>query len=85
MKVILDGNYMSAKDEMHRYLKEKFQLPDYYGRNLDALYDCLSEEEGLTVEVIHYDPSDKIMKSAVCVMKDAGVDVITKVSEDDGK
>ncbi len=85
MKIILDGHYMSARDEMHSYLKEKFQLPDYYGRNLDALYDCLSEEEGITVEIVHYNPFDKIMKSAVCVMKDAGVEVITDISEYDRK
>ena len=26
----------------HKILKEKLELPDYYGENLDALWDCLT-------------------------------------------
>ena len=34
----------SAQDRsaIHDYLKRKLGLPDYYGGNLDALYDCLT-------------------------------------------
>lgn len=27
--------------ELHELFKTTFQLPNYYGRNLDALWDCL--------------------------------------------
>lgn len=40
-KITLDGKEIK-KDE-HEYLIEELDLPDYYGRNLDALYDCLTE------------------------------------------
>lgn len=43
MKVILDAGCMENKEETHEYLKEKLELPGYYGNNLDALYDCLTE------------------------------------------
>ena len=37
----LDGKLI--KKEGHDYLKRIFNFPDYYGKNLDALYDCLTD------------------------------------------
>lgn len=42
MKVILDAGCMGQRETVHGYLKEKLSLPDYYGNNLDALWDCLT-------------------------------------------
>ena len=41
--VILDSKKMLEKEKMHEYFAKKFDLPEYYGRNLDALFDCLCE------------------------------------------
>ena len=41
--VILDAKKMLKKEKMHEYFAKKFDLPEYYGRNLDALFDCLCE------------------------------------------
>lgn len=41
--IILDGTKMTSFDELHDYIKRIMRLPGYYGRNLDALADCLSE------------------------------------------
>ena len=41
--VILDAKKMAEKENMHEYFAKKFDLPEYYGRNLDALFDCLCE------------------------------------------
>ena len=43
MEVRLDGRYLEEPDAAHVYLAEKLDLPEYYGGNLDALYDCLTE------------------------------------------
>ena len=34
---------MTSVEETHRYMERTLRLPPYYGHNLDALYDCLSD------------------------------------------
>ena len=41
--VMLDCRMMTAKKEAHEYIASKLGFPGYYGKNLDALYDCLTE------------------------------------------
>lgn len=52
----LDGKLI--KENGHDYLMEVLNLPDYYGKNLDALYDCLCEIE-CEIELINADEVDK--------------------------
>lgn len=40
--ILLDGRDFVDKAMAHTILKDKLELPDYYGRNLDALWDSLS-------------------------------------------
>lgn len=54
--ITLNGNKMTSKEVLHRYLARKLSLPEYYGNNLDALHDCLTElSEELHLDVIHTD------------------------------
>ena len=55
-KIILDVYELNERG--HGYLKELFDFPDYYGENLDALYDCLSELDDMEVIVINMDEID---------------------------
>lgn len=43
-EIRLNGAEMVDKATTHAYLKRKLSLPDYYGANLDALWDCLSTD-----------------------------------------
>ncbi|MBR5713063.1 MAG: barstar family protein [Lachnospiraceae bacterium] len=44
MKTIaLDGLYMTTKEATHAYLAWRLNAPKYYGCNLDALHDILTE------------------------------------------
>ena len=42
-KYVLDGYRFTDKQAAHKYIAETLKFPDYYGNNLDALADCLSE------------------------------------------
>ena len=42
-EIILDGRELQSMEEIHKLFKEELALPEYYGFNLDALYDVLTE------------------------------------------
>ena len=41
--IILDGNEIISMSDIHNIFAEELDFPEYYGKNLDALYDCLSD------------------------------------------
>ena len=41
--IIIDGRRMTSIEATHAYLQKALRLPDYYGHNLDALHDCLTD------------------------------------------
>lgn len=42
-EIILDCSLFSCKAQLHQALFEALALPQWYGHNLDALFDCLTE------------------------------------------
>ena len=56
MAIILNGNAMTDRPAAHSHLAERLELPTWYGRNLDALYDVLTEI-GTDTEIILEEPS----------------------------
>ena len=48
-RVILDCEKLLRRRQAHLYLAEIMEFPDYYGKNLDALYDCLTELDECTI------------------------------------
>lgn len=41
--VFLDGEKIESPAELHRAFAAALGLPDYFGRNMDALHDCLTD------------------------------------------
>ena len=66
----LDGKLI--KKDGHNYLKEMLNFPDYYGKNLDALYDCLTDI-GIDTE-IRLINKDLISKDLLITFIDASND-----------
>lgn len=75
MRKILDAACMETEAEAHRYMKKVLQFPDYYGENLDALYDCLNEYDGLEIGLSNYGEGVEHMDRICHVMEAAGVAV----------
>ncbi len=42
-QIILDASHMTDRQTTHEYIADQFQFPDYYGHNLDAFHDMLTE------------------------------------------
>lgn len=51
-KITLDIEKMRSLPMLHKYLHTALALPEYYGANLDALYDCLTEMSESTELVV---------------------------------
>ena len=53
MNVVIDLSHADTRDSFHDAFVQALSLPDWYGRNLDALHDALTalgEETCLTLQ-----------------------------------
>ena len=45
-EMTMDVSAVADRAEFHALLKETLEFPQWYGENLDALYDCLTDLSG---------------------------------------
>ena len=50
-EIILLGSMLTEVEKAHTYLAEELDFPDYYGRILDALYDCLTDLRDIRIKI----------------------------------
>ena len=48
---VLNGAGVTGRKDLHEKLAAGLALPEWYGANLDALYDCLTELEEISIRV----------------------------------
>lgn len=48
-KIIINCQNLLEREQAHLYLAQKLDFPEYYGKNLDALFDCLTELRECTI------------------------------------
>ena len=80
---IIDCSLIHTREDLHRLFRESLSFPDWYGNNLDALYDCLTELSGRirildweTAEVLLGDYGKKAKKViAAAALRNTGLDL----------
>ena len=70
-QITLDGNILADASRMHDYLKEVLNFPEYYGKNLDALYDCLTDLENMEITIDAPEHDSAIFQKVVRLFKAA--------------
>ena len=53
---VIDGASVTSMEDIHQTLAQQLDFPDWYGGNLDALHDCLTDlHEETEVSIVHAD------------------------------
>ena len=69
---IIDCTKIKTREDLHRIFRETLSFPDWYGNNLDALYDCLTSiTEQTHITLLHFDPLDQMYSGFQDVFQDA--------------
>ena len=70
----LDFDEYTSSKQIHDYLAKELDFPDYYGNNLDALYDCLTEiDESVYLFIHNYDILDYNQNNFMTAIEDASL------------
>jgi len=70
-QITLDGNILSDAAMVHDYLIEMLEFPEYYGKNLDALHDCLTDLEHIDITITAPKEDGAIFQKILRVFKAA--------------
>jgi len=52
---VLDFSNITTKESLHDYIAETLDFPEYYGKNLDALYDCVTDLSQCSITITGID------------------------------
>lgn len=80
-KVLLDGNVLADRNTAHRYLKVMLEFPEYYGENLDALYDMLTDLADVEIEIIRPEIQTSFYHKILSVFRRAQKETTVTVRE----
>ena len=70
-QIVLDGNILADAAKVHNYLMEMLEFPEYYGKNLDALHDCLTDLEDVEITITSPEEDGAIYQRILRVFKAA--------------
>ena len=85
MTITIDGLSIKKKEDFYANIKTELNAPEYFGNNLDALYDILTEQPDiLQMKFLHYNKMQNQLGISFCqqllkVLQDA--DILTIIDE----
>ena len=63
-QITIDCSLFSCRNDAHQALSQALAFPAYYGNNLDALHDCLTEIGTDTrIQLLHWEEAELQMES----------------------
>lgn len=79
IELILDGTVIKTREGLHQHFARTLHFPEWYGANLDALFDCLTElQEDVNISCSYPELMEKNLgayaKKVYCVLKDAAAE-----------
>lgn len=82
-RITLDFSKCKSGDDLHEEIKTKFDFPEWYGKNLDALWDLLNEDFVIWNEsdIITIIGTEKMSTDAFRVFKEMNDIVFARVME----
>lgn len=60
MEYAIDCSGITTAQQMHQLLAQALRFPQWYGHNLDALYDCLTESTEETLLILRHWPASPL-------------------------
>lgn len=81
-RILIDLAGIAGKGELHEAIRSALSFPDYYGANLDALHDMLTEfGEGMQIVLSGAEKMDDAVSGYFEVMKDVFRDAQQEVRD----
>ncbi len=68
--IIIDLGKFEDKDSFYSFISGKLKLPEYFGRNADALHDVLSERNDLIITVINASKAGEWARPVIAALSD---------------
>ena len=79
IKIIIDGEKIKNEAELHDFLASELSFPEYYGRNLDALFDMLCDISfSVQIEIVNFEALTTLLgektDGLIAVFSDAAIE-----------
>lgn len=74
-EIMIDCSQITTSKDFHRVLQRRLSFPEWYGCNLDALYDALTSiTENTKITFMNFNQMDSWCIPFRCVLDDAEIE-----------